>query len=85
MQVTLTPRAEEFLKNQLAQQPGQEPEQIVEWALERLALQKPELSKEERERRRQAVEALLEFRRNHHLTLGLGVRMKDLIREGHKY
>ena len=37
MQVTLTPRAEEALRQQLARSPGREPEQIVEEALTELA------------------------------------------------
>ena len=43
------------------------------------------LSDEERERRRQAVASMLAFRIEHHLTLGSGLRIQDLVQEGHKY
>jgi hypothetical protein len=39
----------------------------------------------EQERRRQAVRNLLAFGEKHHLTLGEGVRIKDLLHEGHKH
>lgn len=42
-------------------------------------------SDEERERRRQAVASMVAFREEHHLTLGPGERIQDLIHEGHKY
>ena len=37
------------------------------------------------ETRRQAVRDMLAFRQKYHLTLGPGLRIKDLIHEGHKY
>jgi hypothetical protein len=43
------------------------------------------LSDEELERRRQAVAGILEFQQTHHLTLGPGLRIRDLVHEGHKY
>ena len=43
------------------------------------------ISDEEREQRRQAVADMLAFRDEYHLTLGPGLRIQDLILEGHKY
>ena len=85
MQVTLTPHAEELLKAELARQAGSSPEEIVERALESITRVEPVLSEEEKERRRQAVAAMLAFSQEHHLTLGPGVRIRDLLHEGHKY
>jgi hypothetical protein len=82
MQITLTPHGEELVKAALARGLGSSPEEIVERALETVAGNKPALSEEEKERRRQAVDAMLAFSKKHNLTLGPGERIKDLIHEG---
>jgi hypothetical protein len=84
MQVTLTPHGEELLKDQLARHAGSSPEQILERALETLASEAPVLTPEEQERRRQAVDAMRPFSKKHHLALGPGERIQDLIHEGHR-
>ena len=85
MTVTLTAHGEQLLEAARARGLGHSPEEIVERALE--AVVKPESppSEEEKERRRQAIAAMLEFKKKHHLTLGPGVRIKDLIQKGRKY
>ena len=85
MQVTLTPHGEELLEAALARGLGRSPEEIVERALETIAREEPVLSEEEKERRRQAVDAMRAFGEKHHLTLGPGERIKDLIHEGRRY
>jgi len=64
---------------------GRSPEEFVERALEAAAGGAAALSDGERQRRRQAVASMLAFREEHHLTLGPGLRIRDLMREGHKY
>jgi len=85
MTVTLTPHGEELLRAALDRGFGSSPTEIIEHALEAVTRSADELSLEERERRRQAVENLLAFGENYRLTLGPGVRIRDLIHEGHKY
>lgn len=84
MQVTLTSHGEELLEAALARGLGRSPEEVIERALETIA-QEPVLSEEEKERRRQAVDAMRAFGEKHHLTLGPGERIRDLLHEGHKY
>jgi len=83
MQVTLTPRAEELVQ-ELVHAFKEPPDAVIEYALESLAHKAP-LTEEGKERRRKAVEGILEFQRKHHLTLGPGETIKDLIEEGRKY
>ena len=79
MQVTLTPHGEELLKDQLARHAGYSPEQILERALETLAAQPPA------ERKKTPAEAVAHIRESRKgVTLG-GLKIKDLIHEGHKY
>ena len=85
MQVTLTPHGEELVEAALARGLGRSPEEVIERALETIAREEPVLSEEEKVRRRQAVDAMRAFSEKHHLTLGPGVRIKDLLHEGHKY
>uniref|UniRef100_Q02C31 Uncharacterized protein n=1 Tax=Solibacter usitatus (strain Ellin6076) TaxID=234267 RepID=Q02C31_SOLUE len=85
MQVSLTPHGEELLRQQLARGLGRSPEEVVERALETVAQQDVILTEEEKKRRREAVAAMLAFRETHHLTLEPGVRIQDLLHEGHKY
>jgi Arc/MetJ-type ribon-helix-helix transcriptional regulator len=79
MQVTLTPHAEELLNEQLARGRGRSPEEVVERALETLAEQPP--AKREKTPAA-AVAHIRESRKG--VTLG-GLKIKDLIHEGHKY
>ena len=79
--LTLDEHSEELLEEALRTGPYRTPEEVVARALEALqAKSAPEL-----ERRRQAVDNLLAFGEKHHLSLGEGVRIKDLIHKGHKY
>jgi hypothetical protein len=80
MTVTLTPHGEELLRAALDRGLGSSPTEIIEHALEAVTG-----SAEESDRRRRAVENLLAFGEKHRLSLGPGVRIKDLIHEGHKY
>lgn len=86
MQVDLTPQGEELLRKQLALRDGQSPGQVLESALRHLAREESELTQQEKERRRKAIEGVREFRRKHRLTLNAGgQRLRDLIHEGHKF
>lgn len=85
MTVNLTPHGQELVEAALARGVGRSPEEVVERALEATTGAANRLSAEERERRRQAVAAMLAFREDYHLTLGPGERIQDLVHEGHKY
>jgi hypothetical protein len=85
MTVNLTPHGQELLEAALARGIGRSPEEVVERALEAAIGAANTPSEEERERRRQAVAAMLAFREEYHLTLGPGERIHDLVHEGHKY
>ena len=85
MTVNLTPHGQELLEAALARGVGRSLEEIAERALEATTGTANTPSEEERERRRQAVAAMLAFREEYHLTLGSGERIQDLRHEGHKY
>jgi hypothetical protein len=85
MTVQLSPHGRQLLETALALGVGRSPEEVVERALEAATGGAVALSDEERERRRQAVAGVLAFREEHHLTLGPGLRIQDLIHEGRKY
>lgn len=85
MQVNLTPHGEELVQAALARGIGRSPEEVVERALETIGRQEPVLTEAEKVRRHQVVDDMLAFREKYHLTLGPGVRIRDLIHEGHKY
>lgn len=81
MTVTLTPHGEELLRAALGREPGRAPEEVLERALETLVDSKPRLAL----RKKTAVEAVAPIRDSRRgVTLG-GLRIKDLIHEGHKY
>lgn len=81
MQVTLTPHGEELLKGQLAQNIGCSPEEIVERALENLAARQSRATAWEKT----PAEAVAHIRKSRKdVTLG-GLKIKDLIHEGHKF
>ena len=85
MTVQLTPRGQQLLEAALARGVGRSPEEVVERALEATTGAADAPSEEDRERRRQAVAAMLAFRQEYLLTLGSGERIEDLIQQGHKY
>ncbi len=81
--IRLTPHGEALLQKQLANGPYRSPEEVIERALETLAVSSEQsrvstspLTPAE------AVADILEIREG--LTLG-GLKIKDLIHEGHKY
>ena len=82
MQVTLTAHGEELLKVELARNPAKSPEQILECALEKLVVQEQLLAPNRKRTPAQAVAHIRESRRG--VNLG-GLKIKDLIHEGHKY
>jgi hypothetical protein len=85
MTVHLSAHGQELLEAALARGVGGSPDEVVERALEAVSGPASALSREELERRRQAVASMLAFREEYHLTLGPGERIQDLIHEGHKY
>jgi hypothetical protein len=79
MQVTLSPHGEELLKAQLTRNAGSSPEEILERALEKLA------EEQTAERPRTPAEVVAHIRASRNgVTLG-GLKIKDLIHDGHKY
>ena len=81
MQITVTVPDDLALQ---AQARGLTVETYVVSLIEQVA-QRDATPEEECERRRQAVRDMLAFREKYHLTLGPGLRIKDLIHERHKY
>jgi len=80
MTVTLTLHGEQLLRAALGREPGSAPEEVLERALESLAENEPQP-----QRKKTAVEAVAHIRDSRRgITLG-GLRIKDLIHEGHKY
>jgi len=81
--VRLTPHSEALLQRQLATGPYRSPEEVVERALETLA-NSSEQSRPASSTKTpaQAVADIREIRKG--VTLG-GLRIKDLIHEGHKF
>jgi hypothetical protein len=81
MQVTLSPHGEQLLKDQLARHAGSSPEEILDRALEKLAEQPLPIA----ERKKTPAEAVAHIRESRQgVTLG-GLKIKNLIHEGHKY
>jgi hypothetical protein len=79
MQVILSPHGEELVEAALARGLGRSPEEVVERALESIAGQQPA------ERKKTPAEAVAHIRESRKgVTLG-GLKIKDLIHEGHKY
>ena len=82
--IRLTPHSEELLQKQLTRGPYQSPEEVIERALETLAQKEPipvqvgTAIKSPAE----AVANILEIQKRN--LLG-GLKIKDLIHEGHKY
>lgn len=84
MQVNLSRHSAEIVQIALARGLGRSPEEVVERALETIAREELVLSEEEKERRRQAVDAMRAFGEKYHLTLGPDERIQDLLHEGHR-
>lgn len=83
--IRLTEQSEKLLKEQLAARPNTSPEEIIESALEALAMQNGGANNVERRRKMTPAEAyadMMELRKD--LTLG-GIKIRDLINEGRKY
>jgi hypothetical protein len=82
--IRLTPHGEELLQKQLARGPYRSPEEVIERALETLAQKESHpsppgpLTKTPAE----AVADILEIQKRNRLG---GLKIKDLIQEGHKY
>jgi hypothetical protein len=85
MTVHLLPHGQELLEAALARGVGGSPEEVVERAPEAASSLTTTFSAEELDRRRQAVAGILAFKDKHHLTLGPGLRIRDLVHEDHKY
>jgi putative addiction module CopG family antidote len=83
MNVRLDPHSERLIEQQLRAGRYHSPEEVVARALETLAESDSTCSDENE--RRQAVQDMLEFSSKHRFTLGEGLRIRDLIHEGHKY
>ncbi len=80
----MSARAEELLQTALARGVGNSPEEVIEQALQSIAMRAP-LTEAEMEQRRKAIEGIREFRKKHALKLAPGETIKDLINEGRKY
>ena len=83
MDIHLDSRGEHLIERQLRSGRYHSAEQVVVSALE--ALNQDEQYLAQNDDRRRAVEDMLAFAEKHRLTLGEGVRIRDLIHEGHKY
>jgi Arc/MetJ-type ribon-helix-helix transcriptional regulator len=83
MNVRLDPRSEHLIEQQLRAGRFNTPEEVVARALETLAGNETALLEEND--RQQAVRDMLDFAGKHRFTLGEGLRIRDLIHEGHKY
>lgn len=82
--IRLTPHSEELLQEQLARGPYRSPEEVIERALETLAQKEsiPFQLGRATKTPAEAVADILELRKG--VRLG-GLKIKDLIHEGHKY
>jgi hypothetical protein len=82
--ITLTPRGEELLQEQLARGSYRSPEEVVETALETLAQKQPVAVPADRRVKSpdEAVADILEIQKRNRLN---GLKIKDLIHEGHRY
>lgn len=82
MNVRLNPHSEQLLKEQLAHGRFHSPEEVIEHALEALAeTESTSVPQPEIKSHAQAVADILELRKG--VKLG-GLKIKDLIREGHR-
>jgi len=82
MEIHLDSRSEELIERQLRSGRYRSAEQVVASALEAFAESDYPRTDEERSK---AVQDMLAFAEKHGFTLGEGLRLRDLIHEGHKY
>jgi Arc/MetJ-type ribon-helix-helix transcriptional regulator len=82
MDIHLDSRGEHLIEQQLRSGRYHSAEQVVVSALEALAENGYPRTDDEQ---RKAVQDMLAFADKHRLTLGEGIRIRDLIHEGHKY
>jgi Arc/MetJ-type ribon-helix-helix transcriptional regulator len=82
--IRLTPHSEELLQKQLARGPYRSPEEVIERALETLAQKEstPFHPGSAAKSPSEAVADILEIQKRNRLG---GLKIKDLIHEGHKY
>ncbi len=82
--IRLTPHSEELLQEQLARGPYRSPEEVIERALETLAQKEyvPFRLGPSTKSPAEAVADILEIQKRNRLG---GLKIKDLIHEGHKY
>ena len=82
--IRLTPHSEELLQDQLARGPYRSPEEVIERALETLAQKEsmPSPNGLSTKSPSEAVADILEIQKRNRLG---GLKIKDLIHEGHKY
>ncbi len=82
--IRLTPHSEELLKEQLTRGPYRSPEEVIERALETLAQKDstPSHLGPATKSPAEAVADILEIQKRNRLG---GLKIKDLIHEGHKY
>jgi putative addiction module CopG family antidote len=83
MNVHLDPQSERLIEQQLRAGRYHSREEVIARALEVLA-ERESLDVNEN-KRHQAVQDMLEFANKYGFTLGEGLRIRDLIHEGHKY
>jgi Arc/MetJ-type ribon-helix-helix transcriptional regulator len=83
MDIHLDARAEHLVQRQLRSGRYHSAEQVVASALE--AMNQNEQSHAHNEERRRAIQDMLAFAGKHGFTLGGGLRIRDLIHEGHKF
>lgn len=82
MDIHLDSRGKHLIEQQLRSGRYHSAEQVVVSALETLTEDAYPRTDDER---RKAVQDMLAFADKHRLTLGEGIRIRDLIHEGHKY
>ncbi|MFN0165329.1 MAG: hypothetical protein ACKV22_02775 [Bryobacteraceae bacterium] len=82
MEIHLDSRGELLIERQLRSGRYHSAEQVVVSALEALAEDAYPRTGDER---REAAPDMLAFAETHRLTLGEGIRIRDLIHEGHKH
>ncbi len=83
MNVHLDPRSERLIEQELRAGRYHSPEEVVARALETLA--EREAMTAEENVRHQAVQEMLDFTSKHRFTLGEGLRIRDLLHQGHKH
>ena len=80
----MTPHSGELLEQQLARDPSRSPEEVIERALEAFSKSQPAPAQQDAAVRTpaDAVAAIMEIQRRNRLD---GLKIKDLIHEGHRY